>query len=651
MKMKGKQSSKPKVNIKLKTRLIYAVVSFALLGIIAFAIFFYLTLGNSRTAQAAVTNISGVINSYLRVTAINAGTKKFTCDNLSGSIADFAAGKTIMVHQAKGATIDVTNTSAYGDVSSYGSAGNYEFAVVSSISGSGPYTIKISSLVNSYSASDYTQLISVPVYTDAAVTGTITATAWDATQGRGGVVALQASNTLTLGANIDVSGQGFAGGVVGGSDGSCPDNATYTLGTNNYGAKGDGGSTNGQLYARGAQMNGGGGGNTHNAGGGGGGNHTYGGNGGQGWQPGGSCTSLNAGGVGGKKINYATLTNKSFFGGGGGSGQQNNGLGSSGASGGGIIVIRAKTVKSTCGGTYGFIADGANAANSGGNDGAGGGGGDIVLDVVSYVLTCNIVVRSNGGSGGSVTDPAIHGGGGGAGVGIIMETIPTTNVRVTTLSTIGVNGQDCSTCTTASGSPAGTPTSSKMAITSIPGSVVTLPIKLLYFNGAVDEEGVELNWATSMEENNDYFTIERSFDGIKFDSILTVPGAGNSKSKLTYTALDKNIFAPTTYYKLKQTDYDRKSTYSNVIFVDTHDLQRSDITLFPNPASKYLNVINPAGGPISIQILNSTGKVEVQQEGTELETKIDVDHLNNGIYIVQTVVGGKKQNLRLVIKR
>ncbi|HEY9049240.1 MAG TPA: T9SS type A sorting domain-containing protein [Ohtaekwangia sp.] len=654
MKLKARQTPRPTVTTKLSTKLIIIGSVFAVAGIIIAGIIFYLNVGVPLTARAA-TNISGVINSYLRVTAISS--KTFTADNLSGSIADFAVGKTIMIYQAKGANIDNSNTSSYGTVSSLNNAGYYEFAVISARTGSGPYSITVTSLTNSYTAGGYVQLVSVPSYTDATVTGTITATPWSATQGRGGVVAFQVSNDLTLGGSINVSGQGFAGGANGGSNGDCPDNGTYKSTVNDFAAKGEGISTDGSLYARGAQANGGGGGNPHNAGGGAGSNHTYGGNGGQGYQPGGSCAVANAGGVGGKAFTYSSLTNRVFFGGGGGSGQQNNSLASSGANGGGIIVIRAKTVKSTCGGTYGFIADGANAANTGGNDGAGGGGGGgvIVLDVNGYSLTCGIIARANGGSGGNVTDAASHGGGAGGGVGIIMETNPTTNANVTIQSTVGTTGKDCAGCTSNTATPAGTPASSRMAISSIPGTgIITLPVKLLYFSGVVADNAVDLSWATASEENNDYFTIERSADGIKFDSILYEKGAGNSVKEIRYSATDKTVRTSVAYYRLKQTDYDKKYTYSNVVYVDTKDIKVSDeggtISLYPNPVSDKLNVVVTGNGPTAVKMVNSRGNVVYTNTFTEQESQIDVAAMENGIYILEVTSGAEKKVEKIIVR-
>lgn len=652
--MKLKLNPKVAPKIKLKRRLMYAAAGVIALATIAgIIVFFYSNIGITRTAHAATPSISGVINSYLRVTSVNLGTKKFVTDNLSGSIGDFAVGNKIIIYQATGATITTTNNASYGTITAYNNAGNYEFAKITSITGSDPYTIKVSSLVNSYTDTDDIQLVSVPQYTDVNVTGTITPVAWSSSQGRGGIIAFEASGILTLGANIDASNAGFAGGQIEGSNGPCPDNTTYVSNSNNFAQKGGGIAdfTSGKQYARGPQANGGGGGNPHNAGGGGGSNYTAAGGGGQGYALGG-CTIVSAGGLAGNAITYTSSTSKLFFGGGGGSGQQNDGLASPGGAGGGIIIVRAGTVKSTCAGTYGFKANGQSAVNSGGNDGAGagGGGGVIMLDVSQYVLTCNILGQANGGNGGTVNNSESHGGGGGGGIGVIYEVNPATNARKLYTSTPGTNGQDCNTCTTPSGTAPATPSTTKIAISGpLPGQLAVLPIELLSFTAREENSAVKLEWVTSSEHNNDYFTVEHSPDGISFSSVTEVKGAGDSKKTLQYSSADNDIIAKTIYYRLKQTDYDGKFTYSKIIYVDVSSFKAS-VYIYPNPASDKLYISNSGESQLAITIQNERGSTVFRDETNTSLLEIPVSDWDGGIYIVDINNNGKRDAQRLLIR-
>ncbi len=96
---------------------------------------------------------------------------------------------------------------------------------------------------------------------------------------------------------------------------------------------------------------------------------------------------------------------------------------------------------------------------------------------------------------------------------------------------------------------------------------VPLPIELLSFTGEPYSEYNLLKWITASETNNNYFTLERSYNGILFEEVIKVDGAGNSFIKLSYSAKDMYPSNNITYYKLSQTDFDGKTKSSELIAV------------------------------------------------------------------------------------
>ena len=124
--------------------------------------------------------ISGVINVYTAVTAVDLA--DITC----ASVAGFAVGDRVVIIQMKGATIDETDSPAFGDVLAYNSAGYYEFGTIISISG---LTITVENpLCRTYDIAAAVQLIRVPVYDNVTIVGDVTATDWNGVTG--GVVVL-----------------------------------------------------------------------------------------------------------------------------------------------------------------------------------------------------------------------------------------------------------------------------------------------------------------------------------------------------------------------------------------------------------------------------------------------------------------------------
>ena len=175
---------------------------------------------------------------------------------------------------------------------------------------------------------------------------------------------------------------------------------------------------------------------------------------------------------------------------------------------------------------------------------------------------------------------------------------------------------------------------------------IALPIKLMYFNAQLRNEIVELDWATAAEINNDFFTVEKSTDGISFEPVLTMRGAGNSTSTLTYSATDPNPLSGYSFYRLKQTDYDGHYSYSEVQTVKTKGgsaLQEAlDVkSVFPNPFIERIgmNVILKEAGLAKLILQNEAGK-EISSrtiEVTEGYNTVDFDNLGDlpkGIYFI-----------------
>lgn len=136
-----------------------------------------------------------------------------------------------------------------------------------------------------------------------------------------------------------------------------------------------------------------------------------------------------------------------------------------------------------------------------------------------------------------------------------------------------------------------------------------LPIQLIRFDGTCKENTVLLNWSTASETDNDYFTIERSTDGISFSAIGNRDGAGNSMQVLHYHFEDTDPFAGMNYYRIKQTDYNGQFAYSGIIAVDAKACENINLQLvnaFFNTGNLTVDYRH-AAGPVTIEIYNAEG--------------------------------------------
>ncbi len=198
-----------------------------------------------------------------------------------------------------------------------------------------------------------------------------------------------------------------------------------------------------------------------------------------------------------------------------------------------------------------------------------------------------------------------------------------------------------------------------------PGTVVnsTLPIELLSFNATFDNNHVVLDWSTASEINNDYFTIERSTDGVNFEILNIVNGAGNSNDILNYETIDNNPLEGTSYYRLKQTDYDGKFEYSSLVSVKNQKKAISqDMNVYPNPVLKNSQNVNVkingfnSDEAVTVKVINIFGKVEYYNKAYSgfdgsLALSLDAGIFNSvGYHIISVSSSNKSFSKRLLVK-
>lgn len=108
-----------------------------------------------------------------------------------------------------------------------------------------------------------------------------------------------------------------------------------------------------------------------------------------------------------------------------------------------------------------------------------------------------------------------------------------------------------------------------------------LPVEMLSFDARIENGDVRCVWVTATELNNDYFTIERSTDYVEWEAVGTVSGAGTSLTQQAYSFLDENPVFGTSYYRVRQTDYNGSSSASWIKAVNL--MEDEEAVIYPNP--------------------------------------------------------------------
>ncbi|MBN8695138.1 MAG: T9SS type A sorting domain-containing protein [Bacteroidetes bacterium] len=189
-------------------------------------------------------------------------------------------------------------------------------------------------------------------------------------------------------------------------------------------------------------------------------------------------------------------------------------------------------------------------------------------------------------------------------------------------------------------------------------TVSPLPIELLNFSAITKDKKVEVNWTTASEVNNDFFTIEKTKDGINFETLSIVDGAGNSTTVKEYFDTDNDPYEGISYYRLKQTDFNGNYSYSHLVPVNYY-FGDDGISVFPNPSdADELLTIDFAGlkdQNVLVVVRDIQGrefysKVNLISENNQLVALDMEDRLASGVYIVIASSNNKIYSQKLIVK-
>lgn len=496
-------------------------------------------------AIAQTPQLGGVVNVYSRITAINTCTNSISLSQTSG----FNVGMGVLILQMQGADMTDSDNASFGNITALNGAGLYEYNRIVAIEGQ---TLTLERIIQAgYQPEHSLQCVGFAIHAQASITDTLRAAAWDGE--KGGVVAIEAIDTLYIYAPIDASGVGFRGGnSVQATDINCSvitiNNRYYYENGNWRGAPKGEGITRGIIgkeLGRGPQANGGGGGNNHNSGGGGGAQASRGGRGGENNEPSfGGCDGFFPG-EGGKTA--ASDPNRIWMGGGGGAGHRNNDASTVGGAGGGIVFIKATVIISD-GGQIG--ANGQPGASLQGDGGGGGGAGGVVL-LFADAAHGSLPIRAEGGAGGSINngnqERCMGPGGGGSGGRLLSNLSLSASLNGGSAGqsfnsascSVGTNGAQngqagiSQNATWVSGAPYTAP-----ALMSTVADVLLCAGETASLGAVVQGSNISLQWQYDAASTGNFINLAEGplYNGVDTDTLQLLPGASAGTYRLVLSS-------------------------------------------------------------------------------------------------------------------
>ena len=188
-----------------------------------------------------------------------------------------------------------------------------------------------------------------------------------------------------------------------------------------------------------------------------------------------------------------------------------------------------------------------------------------------------------------------------------------------------------------------------------PGNIINnnnpQPIELVFFKISIEGNRIRSSWQTLTELNNDYFTVERSGDGLEFEAIGRIQGSGSTKEARNYSFTDEWPLAGRSYYRLRQTDFDGTTEIFPAVMVNRSQAA-SGVMLSPNPVGEDAPRLVLTGLSerealrLTVSDLNGRviwlGSLEPQPGGLIDQSIEQIATLQPGVYLLSATQSGRQ---------
>jgi len=174
------------------------------------------------------------------------------------------------------------------------------------------------------------------------------------------------------------------------------------------------------------------------------------------------------------------------------------------------------------------------------------------------------------------------------------------------------------------------------------GGCFSLPVSWESFNATRNGKSVELTWVAKDEEDNVFFSIERSTNGRFWQELGQLPSAIFTSESTRYQFEDENPQSGRNYYRIRQEDNDEHFSYSEVRHVD---FQNTGTQIWPNPATTQISVYSLTPDEVTINDFMGRGLLSFSHPGSgPLRQSIE---LPPGMYTVQLHRHGQVMKLMI----
>ena len=178
-------------------------------------------------------------------------------------------------------------------------------------------------------------------------------------------------------------------------------------------------------------------------------------------------------------------------------------------------------------------------------------------------------------------------------------------------------------------------------------TVGVVPLVIKNYELKIKNEGVVNKWITLNEINVSHFNVQRSSNGVEFNTIQQTTAKNNAYNE--YSITDVQPLNGTSYYRIEAVDKDGKKTYSKTEKIQLK-IENEKLKIFPNPAKDIVNINYPNLKEVSI--LDLTGRILLQKTfSNSNNVQLNIGNLSKGVYVLKVIdVKGNALTGKLIVQ-
>jgi hypothetical protein len=182
-----------------------------------------------------------------------------------------------------------------------------------------------------------------------------------------------------------------------------------------------------------------------------------------------------------------------------------------------------------------------------------------------------------------------------------------------------------------------------------------LPVELTSFAVNCENDYPSLIWQTASEHNSAEFILDRSTDGVQWETVTNIEAAGHSNTTIDYQYDDFKTQRFVGYYRLTQVDLDGRQKVYDPLYTNCSKSE-NEVEIYPNPVQGdfVIAVSSLTNEKVTIEFVNTQGKIVLSKV---VDASNGTNHYNftsqefiSGIYHVRVLTNDTQTIKKLIVK-